>query len=177
MAGKKILLVEGRDDEHVLKHLCGNRNIGRIDEIEPLGSVEALLEGIPVRLKAGEEGDRVGVVIDADTDLAARWRSLRDRLIALGYPGVGEHPDPKGTVLEPPADKLLPRVGIRIMPDNRTPGILEDFLLFLVPPDSRLYAHVRAGVDSIPEKERLFKVSDESVDYNDFSQAEFQLED
>jgi len=85
------------------------------------------------------------------TDLAARWQSLRDRLIDLGYPGVRKDPDPQGTVLEPPADGLLPRVGIWIMPDNQTTGILEDFLLSLVPPESRLYAHVRASIASIPE--------------------------
>jgi len=62
--------------------------------------------------------------------------------------------------LEPPADKLLPRVGIWIMPDNRTTGISEDFLLLLVPPDSRLYTHVQASVDSISEGEQRFKVPD-----------------
>ncbi|WP_133510545.1 DUF3226 domain-containing protein [Candidatus Thiosymbion oneisti] len=157
MAGKKILLVEGEDDKHVLKHLCDSRKLGWIDEIKSHGGVEGLLESFPLRLKASEEDDIVGVVIDADTDLAARWQSLRDRLIDLGYPGVRENPDPQGTVLNPPADKLLPRVGIWIMPDNRTTGILENFLLFLVPPDSRLYAHVQASVDSIPEGEQRFK--------------------
>lgn len=62
--------------------------------------------------------------------------------------------------MEPPADKLLPRVGIWIIPDNRTPGILEDFLRFLVPPESRLYAHVQASVDSITEGGQRFKVLD-----------------
>jgi hypothetical protein len=31
MAGWKILLVEGTDDEHVLKHICGNRGIAHLD--------------------------------------------------------------------------------------------------------------------------------------------------
>lgn len=160
MAGKNILLVEGKDDEHVLKHLCDKRNLGWIDEIEPKGSVEALLESIPVRLKTSLGKDnRVGVVIDADTDLAARWQSLRDRVTGLGY-RLPEQPDPTGTVLAPPADTFLPRVGIWIMPDNRTPGILEDFLAFLVPPDSPLCAHVRASVEAIPQGERRFKDPD-----------------
>lgn len=160
MASEKILLVEGEDDKHVLKHLCGSREFDRIDEIKSHRGVEKLLESFPLRLKASEEGDSVGMVIDADTDLAARWRSLRDRLIDLGYQGVGKDPDPQGTVLEPPPDRLLPRVGIWIMPDNRTTGILEDFLLFLVPPDSRLYAHVQASIDSIPNGEQGFKALD-----------------
>jgi hypothetical protein len=51
MANRKILLVEGLDDEHVLKHICGNRGIARLDEVKPHGSVNTLLESIPVRLK------------------------------------------------------------------------------------------------------------------------------
>ncbi len=162
MVGKKILLVEGNDDEYVLRHLCRSRDVGLIDEIRSHGGVEELLRSIPVYLNFSGEGDIVGIVIDADTDLAKRWRSLRDRLTNLGYPSVREDPDPQGTVLEPPADKLLPRVGIWIMPDNRTAGMLEDFLLFLVPPDSRLYGHVQASVNSIPEGEQCFKETDKS---------------
>lgn len=160
MVGRKLLLVEGKDDEHVLRHLCEIRNVGRVDEIKSHGGVEELLESIRVRLRASEEGDIVGVVIDADTDLTARWQSLWDRLIDAGYQGVRENPASEGTVLEPPADKLLPRVGIWIMPDNQTPGILEDFLSFLLPPDSRLYAHAQASVDSIPEGEQRFRACD-----------------
>ncbi len=54
MAGRKILLVEGRDDEYVLKHLCGQRGVQNLDEITPLGSVERLLENFPVRLKESD---------------------------------------------------------------------------------------------------------------------------
>jgi len=84
MAAKRILLVEGTDDEHVLKHLCGNRGIPRLDDVKSHGGVDQLLESFPVRLKASDDGDIVGIVIDADTDLAARWQSLRGRLTGAG---------------------------------------------------------------------------------------------
>ena len=71
MAGKKVLLVEGSDDEHVLKHICGVRNVGRLDEVKPQGDVLQLLENFPVRLNESDV-EALGVVIDADTDLAAR---------------------------------------------------------------------------------------------------------
>lgn len=160
MEAKKILLVEGDDDEHVFKHLCGVRGIGRIDKIIPTGGVEKLLESYSTRLKASEEGTIIGVVLDADTDLASRWQSLRNRLINKGYEHVPESPVPEGTILEPPADGVqscvLPRVGIWIMPDNQTSGILEDFLLFLVPEGSQLLEHVKSSVENIPEGERYF---------------------
>jgi hypothetical protein len=158
MAGKRILLVEGGDDEHVLKHICGNRGIPHLDEIRSFGGVDALLESISVRLKASEDADIVGVVLDADTDLNSRWQSLRDRLTTVGYLNVPEHPLSDGTIIDPPNDKLLPRVGVWIMPDNQTEGILEDFLRFLVPPGSNLLTHVESSVDTIPEDERRFSL-------------------
>ena len=155
MPARKILLVEGADDEHVLKHLCGQRGVQKLDEITPLGSVERLLENFPVRLKESDV-EALGVVIDADTDIAARWQSLRDRLRKAGYQGVPDDPNSAGTIVSPPPKSLLPRVGVWIMPDNQTRGILEDFLRFLVPPDSRLFSHVESSVTTIPEGERLF---------------------
>jgi hypothetical protein len=156
MSAKKILLVEGPDDEHVLKHLCGKRGGPQLDVIKQLEGVDRLLENIPVSLKASEDGDIIGVVIDADTDLHSRWQSLRDRLSSVGYQGVPGTPIPEGTILDPPADTLLPRVGIWIMPDNQTQGILEDFLRFLVPTGSRLFDHVESSIGAIPAGEVRF---------------------
>lgn len=155
MAGGRVLLVEGKDDQHVIMHLCQNRGVPDF-EIESTGSVDQLLDSFPVRLKASEDGDILGVLIDADTGVDTRWQSLRGHLTRNGYENVPENPAPGGAILEPPADKLLPRVGIWIMPDNRTPGMLEDFLAFLVPPDSRLFEHVKSSIAAIPDGERRF---------------------
>jgi len=155
MPGKKILLVEGTDDEHVLKHICGERGVGPLDEIKPQGDVTRLLENFPVRLKESDI-EALGVVIDADTDLTARWQSLRDRLVRAGYQSVPAEPSPAGTIISSPKDTLLPAVGVWIMPDNQAAGILEDFLRFLVPAGSRLFAHVESSVANIPAEEQRF---------------------
>ena len=42
------------------------------------------------------------------------------------------------------------------MPDNQVPGILEDFLRFLVPEGDALLAHVEQSIDSIPLAQRKF---------------------
>jgi len=147
--------VEGSDDEHVLKHICGERGVGKLDEVKPQGDVLRLLENFPVRLKESDV-EALGVVIDADTELAARWQSLRDRLTKAGYQNVPANPAPAGTILAPPSEGLLPRVGVWIMPDNQTRGILEDFLHFLVPSGSKLFGHVKSSVAAIPEGERRF---------------------
>ena len=157
MANGKILLVEGTDDKHVLKHICGNRDISHLDEVKSCGNDIKLIENLEVRLKVSEEGDVIGVVIDADTDISARWQSIRDRITDFGYQNVPDQPDPGGTILDPPEGTLLPRLGVWIMPNNQTSGILEDFLRFLVPQPNLLFDHVRASVSTIPEGERRFK--------------------
>ena len=155
MANRKILMVEGSDDAHVLKHICGAHDIPLLDEVKSHGGASELLESIPVRLKASsEEGDVVGVIMDADTSLDARWQSIRSIFVQLGYQNVPPQPNPDGTILEAPnGGALLPRAGVWIMPDNKTPGILEDFLRFLVPDQPNdLFDHVERSVDSIPDQ-------------------------
>src|SRR5450759_786639 len=55
MGGRTILLVEGVDDENVLKHLCRNRGVLHLGEIKSHGGVDQLLASFPVRLKASED--------------------------------------------------------------------------------------------------------------------------
>lgn len=151
MAYRKILLVEGQDDMHVLRHICDNRGIPCPDEVRPYDGVSDLLENIPDQIRTSTgEGDVVGVVIDADADLAARWQSICDRLVYAGYPDVPAQPDHGGTILEPLDGSPLPKVGVWIMPDNRNPGILENFLRFLVPQSDALFDHATDCVNSIP---------------------------
>ena len=158
---RRELLVEGVDDEHVLIHICRSRGIPDVrlvkpsdEDIQELGGIEALLPRIPVRLKAAKDpGDAVGVVVDADLDLNARWEAVRGRLMEAGYEGVPSLPVPDGTIVEPPPGSLLPRTGVWIMPDNKVKGILEDFLTFLVPQlPNPLFSHATASVNSIPDK-------------------------
>ncbi|MBK8637651.1 MAG: hypothetical protein IPN92_04960 [Chromatiaceae bacterium] len=149
MTGKRVLMVEGPDDEHVVKHICGQRQLGKIETIHPYGGKDPLIEGINVRLKESDIGV-LGIILDADTDLQARWQAVVFRLSAAGYSDVPAAPAPEGTIIESPADSLLPRVGVWLMPDNQEPGILEDFLRFLVPEGDSLLAHVEQSIDSIP---------------------------
>lgn len=156
MAVRKVLWVEGKDDQHVLMHISSNRGGPHLDEIKSLEGCTNLLDSLQVRLKAGGDEIIAGIVIDADTEIAARWQSLRDQLQKTGYREVPDNPLPGGTIIDPPKDAFLPRVGIWIMPDNQTRGILEDFLKFLVPAGSRLFEHVTSSIAAIPEGEKRF---------------------
>ncbi len=155
MIPKKILLVEGTDDEHVIKAICGRRGLQKIDEIKPCGGIDRLLEAFPVRLKESDV-TALGVVIDADSDLQGRWESLRHLLVQAGYENVCATPLAAGVIIDPPANSLLPRAGLWLMPNNSTAGILEDFLRFLVPTPSPLLQHAEQSLTTIPATELRF---------------------
>ena len=153
MPSKRILLVEGANDKHVILAIQGRRELRFLDKDEIIDCKDCgqLLSGFPVRLNESVIS-RIGVVIDADVSLPSRWSELRNTLIAAGYSAVSPLPSEQGTVIEPPAESILPRVGIWLMPDNRNSGILEDFLRFLVPANCRLFNHAQTVVANLPER-------------------------
>ena len=168
MAGRKILMVEGKDDEHVVKHICAQHNIPGSLEFKTHSNeegnegVDALVDSIAVRLlQAREVGDTVGILVDADENAQNRWQSIRDRIASAGYVDLPDQPDAGGTIIEPPPDTILPRAGVWIMPNNQTPGILEGFLRFLVPAPNPLFERAQNTIACIPATERRFRKIDE----------------
>lgn len=154
MADKNILLVEGKDDEHVLYALFVHYQLPETFAVKNKQGVNNLLETLEVELLASEL-ERLGIVIDADADLAGRWQALVAILQRLGYQNMPSKPDPDGTII---LQTGKPMVGIWLMPDNSIPGILEDFISFLVPSGDSLWSRAERCVDEIPKPERLFSV-------------------
>ena len=103
--------------------------------------------------------ERFAAILDADTDLEKRWAEARGALRAAGYRDLPEQPAPGGTIVH---DADLPPAGIWLMPDNRLPGILEDFLAFLIPSGDALLPLVDAFLDGIPLPARRFAAKDRS---------------
>jgi hypothetical protein len=156
-ASKNILLVEGKDDEHVFYHLLAYHNIPEGFRIKNKNGIDNLLETLEVELQ-GSGLERLGIVVDADTNLAARWQSLRHILSTLGYT-VPDNPEPNGTLLQ---QKDWPVVGIWLMPDNTLPGMLEDFISALIPSEDSLWKRALDCVQHIPEEERRFLAAHQS---------------
>jgi hypothetical protein len=154
MASKTILLVEGTDDEHVAKALMGRHGVARIDLIKSCGGYTNLLEAFPVRILESDI-NALGVIIDADADIDARWQAIRGRIVKHPYPDVPATPPREGLVLNAPDIGGLPRLGIWLMPDNTVPGILEDFIRYLVPRGNALFEYANRCVEGIPSP-RLF---------------------
>jgi hypothetical protein len=86
----------------------------------------------PRALKAEfQASDRkaLGIVVDAETNLASVWDRVLPFIQTTFRDAVDDLPA-HGLVI---ADENGRRFGIWVMPDNRSPGMLEDFLRHLVP--------------------------------------------
>jgi hypothetical protein len=148
---KKTLLVEGKDDQHVIYAI---RDIYGIPKdsftIEELGGIENVLRKTDLTLVDGSIDICLGIVIDADEDLNARWQSVASILVKAGYKDLPVSPQPDGTIIK---QDFLPTFGIWIMPDNKIErGYLETFLTFLVPENNKTWQHAKNSVDVLEEK-------------------------
>ncbi|HEY4920592.1 MAG TPA: DUF3226 domain-containing protein [Xanthobacteraceae bacterium] len=148
---KRVLLVEGLDDFHVCCSLFQRHKVPELFAVEPKMGVDKLLEALPVQLKASGI-ERVGVVLDADLNLGARWASLRAILSSAGY-AVPEFPARTGTIVD---EIGKPRLGVWLMPNNQLPGALEDFAALLIPASDALAVRANSVIEEIPAGERRF---------------------
>lgn len=154
MAERATLLVEGRDDEHVVYALLNVHAVPECFKVIEHGGVDSLLKALPVRLKESDV-TRVGIVIDADEDAGRRWQAVVRTLNDVGYDWVPAAPAAGGTIVAS-GGVALPAVGVWIMPDNTLPGSLENFVQFLVPPGDSLLAHAKRCVAGLPARTQLF---------------------
>ncbi|BAZ09381.1 hypothetical protein NIES4071_11890 [Calothrix sp. NIES-4071] len=133
------LLVEGKNDIHVIWALCHMYQLPETFSVEVANAsetegIEALLNGLPLKLRE-KNLEILGIVVDADQDLAARWQAVKSRLRASGYQNIPETLTQSGLVhIEPE----LPKVGVWLMPNNQLPGMLEDFVKCFIPDDDTL---------------------------------------
>jgi hypothetical protein len=149
---KRILLVEGKDDKHVVYALRDFHGIPDVFDVKDKENAEQLLESLPVELK-GSDLERLAVILDADEDVTRRWIQLKHRLGKSGGDLLPETPNVSGTIIQ-----ILdgPLFAVWFMPDNRLSGMLEDFLTFLVPKDDELLPRVDGFIKDIPARLKLF---------------------
>ncbi len=148
----KTLLVEGRDDLHVVAQLLKQHGIESSSwfRIEDLGGYELLVKRLPalIRQHHGEENAKLGVMVDANENLPARWESVTKAFRDAGYSSIPDQPQ-KGGLVVPPYNDFSPTIGIWVMPDNEKTGMLEDFTQFLVLAGDDLIGYANQCVNSI----------------------------
>jgi hypothetical protein len=133
------LLVEGNDDFHVVHALCKRYGISVRNMENPSGGdfsvkdctgIDKLIEQIPLQIKNLQ---KVGFILDADSDINTRWQSLKGILKNNGY-NLPESPDVNGTIIHQNGKTI----GVWLMPNNNNNGMIEDFIRFLIPDEDKL---------------------------------------
>ena len=138
----QTLFVEGNDDLHLICNICKVFNVAKTFDVEDSKGITKLLEGLPVRLKGSGETKTIGVVVDADVSIGSRWQQIRDILVKSNlYADIHEECPSDGLILLPINPDDI-KVGVWIMPNNRSNGMLEDFATFLIPKDDSLLPEV-----------------------------------
>ena len=140
MPSEHILLVEGKDDLHVIVHLWKVYELpeNHFEAIDCESYDKLLNDHLEPRFKASSPPKILGIVVDADDDSASRWDAVKKRLVDVGYKDLPPALNKNGTIIERSTD--LPKVGIWIMPDNSSKGMLEDFLALLAPEEAMKFA-------------------------------------
>ena len=118
------------------------------DERETQG-IEELLNDLPLVLRE-ENLEILGIVVDADSNLAARWQSIFNKLKEFGYDEIPKVLPETGLIH---IQEAKPKIGVWIMPNNKLPGMLEDFVRYLIPADDKLQQKVIALLDEIETEE------------------------
>ncbi len=138
-AHTKFLLTEGSDDVFAIASLMSNYVAWGADKnewpvmIKPAGSVEELLNGAYISTNLKTSGlEALGIVLDANDSFEKRWKQIQ-QLFSSEFPTIKDAMGPDGLIVV--NDSGL-RLGVWIMPDNCSQGMLETFLAYLVPSGS-----------------------------------------
>ena len=153
------LLVEGEDDKHFVQHIDKKLNLNLPTSREFIfdsGGFPQILKVLRVQIKVpGRKA--IGIMVDANSDLVDRWKSLKEE---LKNEGIEIPPNPKigGTIIKAPSNQK-PRTGIWIMPDNNSNGELEDFVIQMIPKNDSVWPLAESYIDGIPSNSRKFRSS------------------
>lgn len=143
----KLLLVEGKNDLHVILSLCEKFEIVQNFEIKDTNGYDNLIKGLPIRIKNKKEST-IGIIIDADFELGKRWESISSILRASGYE-IPKNIPTNGLIIGNESQVII---GIWMMPNNKFEGMLEDFIAFLVPENDETMPYVDNLMTTIETK-------------------------
>lgn len=169
----RVLLVEGQDDKHMVWQLCGTRpdsfhvkrsvhdlsvtlkSNSQTFAIKEMGNQSDLLKAIPLEVEV--PGRQVlGVVLDADRGFKECWANIK-RHFSQAEVQLPLEPSPTGTILW--EQDYRPKVGIWLMPDNKSRGELEDFALKMMSGHDTIWPLSQSYIESIPHGDRKFQAS------------------
>ena len=162
---KNILMVEGAEDLRTIPYLVeANGILWEVDNqfivnIEKYDGIENLIDSDEIRYQLnGSEVEALGMIVDADESCDRRWQSIKNTCseIIINLPdripeiGLIHNAFTKN-------DKPV-KFGVWIMPDNKTRGMLETFLAYLVPDENEtLWQYTKQTVTEAKNKGANYK--------------------
>ena len=136
MIRPKKLLVEGVVDKRVIVNLLISQGVNWVTDGKPivhvddLGGLPEILEDGVIESELRAWGlESLGIVVGANGDAAQQWQRIRERC-RREIPTIPKRIPSEGLILE---HDYGVRFGVWIMPDNQLCGMLEDYLVSLVP--------------------------------------------
>lgn len=163
--GQYALLVEGNDDQDFFKAYCELIGIANVEVIPPKtldvstgDGWPNLIKNLPIllsQIKAGDV-DRLGIILDADYPpnnnggFYKKLQLIADKLTTFGYI-IQDKPRHKlGEIFTHPDG--LPSVGLWIMPDHQSNGMLEGFVENMVSDAAQisLLQHAEKSINTLP---------------------------
>ena len=150
---QRMLLVEGKDDEQLVIHLCSESKIGIDFEIKIAEGYPEILRQARTAIKDSEI-QCLGLVLDADDGVKRKWRELAHQLEQVGINELPNLPEREGCVVEGEI-----KLGIWIMPDNESEGEIEDYFVSLIPERDVVWPLAKRYIDELPEEGRKFNPS------------------
>nr|WP_276978510.1 DUF3226 domain-containing protein [Ferrimicrobium acidiphilum] len=138
--------MEGTDDMYAVINLMKGHvpwpDNDRPVTVKVLGGSSNILNPSNISTHIKESGLKtLGIMLDADTDCFARWQSVHGACLPH-FPNMPALLPRDGLVI----DYNGKRLGVWIMPDNNSNGMLETFLPMLIPSTDTVWGHAQASV-------------------------------
>lgn len=139
MEDTSLILVEGKSEKTVLPELCKICNIDIKFNIKPENSLSELKKALKTFLKSTNTFRKIWVIIDADDNFEGAWQSIKDILLRSGKYTFDSHIQmPEDGFIIDPIDPDDLTIGVWIMPNNKDIGMLEDFMMKIIPENDEL---------------------------------------
>lgn len=153
---EKALLVEGVTDKHVVFNICAESSPQiPVFSVFDQGNIDRLLDSVYMEVTNGER-TVLGIMLDANDHPEGRWQAMEVRLRKAGI-ALPSFPQTEGVVMDSVPSLGLPRVGVWMMPNNESPGELENFLAEMIPGDDAVWPLAEAYINGIPTDHREFQ--------------------
>jgi hypothetical protein len=142
---KRLLVVEGEDEINFFEKLLKYINMTDLVDIREVGGKAQFKNKMPVLQKASgfNKLEHIAIIRDADENAAGAFASIVGIINNIGLTPPGKAGQ---------FSSSEPRVGIFIMPDNASKGMLEDLCLRTVE-DCKVIECVSGFFDCVKEKE------------------------